>query len=172
MYVPSAPPLDPAKVPEYLARELARISAELRTARRTAYMPTWNGSISDPDIGDGAIRASYCIIGGAWCAVAVRISMGPATTYGSGHWRIGLPAPCVPGYTWQGSALLEDASESRRLVGATHINAEPAHLVTEPTAATYFVVHAHDTSTQVSASVPFTWAAGDQLIANISYPIA
>lgn len=56
----------------------------------TAYTPTWNGSGSDPVIGDGTITGRYKRIGTSVFFTA-QITLGASTTVGTGFYSVGIP---------------------------------------------------------------------------------
>jgi hypothetical protein len=57
----------------------------------TPYTPTWTAVTTNPAIGNGTISGQYMKIGRT-CVVVFQVTMGTTSTYGSGFWRIGLPA--------------------------------------------------------------------------------
>lgn len=57
----------------------------------TSYTPTWAGSGSAPDIGNGTIAGAYKLLG-KLLFVRIRVVMGSSTTYGSGTYFFTLPA--------------------------------------------------------------------------------
>lgn len=127
----------------------------------TDYVPTWDGSTTDPVIGNG-------VFGGQWIRSAqsglvhfrVRGTMGSTSTYGSGFYTVGLPATPAPlpaGTLYLTAyGIVVDTSGASRIpvladpFGGGIVLAVPSGGVWSPT-------------------VPFTLANGDWIIINGFY---
>lgn len=74
----------------------AQMNAEIRDAVTgvqaawTAYTPTWTAATTNPVLGNGSIDAATQRIGKN-LLLAISLTMGSTTTYGSGQWRLTLP---------------------------------------------------------------------------------
>lgn len=129
--------------------------------QQNPYSIAWTAATANPAIGNGTILSGY-VIRGSWVTATVRIVMGTTTTFGTGAYSFSLPIPCRAGYSWNGSALLNDSSAALFYLGTSHINAESA-------VASTFSIYPN-AGTVLAPTSPFTWASSDQLLATISYP--
>lgn len=121
----------------------------------SSYTPTWTGLSSNPSLGDGTITGSYSIHDGL-CSILIDLEMGSTTTFGTGSWNFSLP------FTARSSGL----GSVRALDSGT------AWFVGTSLAAGNVVdVTFNNTANQASATIPFTWAAGDRLQIFVSYPV-
>lgn len=120
----------------------------------TTYTPSWTAVFSNPVLGNGSLTGAYTQTGKRVMFWA-RITIGSTTTFGSGPWLLSPPVPPANspwGWTWMGRAW--DASGTASyLVQATSFYG--GLLVDSTTAG--------GPARSVNGSVPFTWAAGDQL---------
>lgn len=158
-YKPSPAPLGRHEaMPEYVGRELQRLSDVLSEGRARAYSPTWKGSVSDPAIGDGTLIGWFCDVAGL-LVVSVQLTVGASTSTGSGEWRFGLPKPASAGPAWIGAALALDANTNTRAVGAARIDS----------GGSYCTVETHGVTSKVAATSPWTWAVSDQLWITLGY---
>lgn len=57
----------------------------------TSYTPTWTGATTNPVIGNGTLAGFYQRRGD-WLQVAIEVTFGSTTTYGSGLWYFALPS--------------------------------------------------------------------------------
>lgn len=64
------------------------------TAAWTTYTPTWTGSVSNPDIGNGTLEGAY-LLAGKVLFFRLHMVAGGTTTFGSGSWTFGLPGGIV-----------------------------------------------------------------------------
>ena len=123
----------------------------------TAFTPSWTGTVTNPVIGDGTLAAAYRL-DGKTLHLRYEIIMGSTTTYGSGTWGLSLPS----GFTSVASrrqliaAHSADASTSLRYSGVLLLGG----------GATLFSPISLGSGTgNVTATVPFTWAQNDVLVA-------
>lgn len=133
------------------------------------YNPTWAGSGSNPAIGDGTLTAKYTPRGKK-CVVEISVTMGAGTTYGTGNWSFSLPiAAANVGLLYLGVGLATDSSASSAryplLVAVT-----PA--VSTTAVSIIMVMTAGGTASNLTPSVPFTWASGDTLRLQFEYEVA
>lgn len=72
----------------------AQVAAQFNQllAAPTAYTPTWTASTTNPTIGNGTITGEWWTIGNKFLRVVITITVGSATTVGSGNYSIGLPS--------------------------------------------------------------------------------
>jgi hypothetical protein len=128
----------------------------------TAYTPTWTASSVNPAIGNGQIDAGYRRTSESDLVVYEgRLLTGTTTTYGTGFWLMSIPVAASSGSTNRsvlvGQALDVGSGLAHPIVGRIFAGA----LVFNGTA-----------GTSVSATVPITWATGDELRWSITYEAA
>ena len=75
---------------------------------QSIYTPTWSSSGTLPVLGNGSITAKYHQAGNL-VAVAINLTMGSSTTYGTGYWRFSLPVISNAAFHWLGSGIATDA---------------------------------------------------------------
>jgi hypothetical protein len=127
----------------------------------TAYTPAWTAATTNPSIGTGTVSGEHFESGGV-CHVAVRLSMGATTTYGSGNWALGLPFPAAN--------IVERTGSGRALDSGTQFYQASSSI--QPGASVMEVLVGGSASNLVNATTPFTWAGGDYLLIAAAYPIA
>ena len=138
-------------------------SAETNQVDRplASYAGTWTGSGSNPAIGNGT-SYFFSVREGRNVTVYAGATMGASTTYGTGTWRFSLPEPCSGSVNCIGTAVMYDATSTRYYGGIALLAA----------GGTYLTVVADDSTTgEVTATNPFTWASGDFIRAQITYPV-
>lgn len=136
------------------------------TQQIAAYTPVWTGATANPAIGDGTIAGRY-VLRGKLCRVSINVTMGAGTTYGTGAWSFSLPFPAASGVgvNWFGFAALFDTSTGQR-------SDRNVAVMQGATAVGQFVPQADgSTATTITATVPFTWAAGDILAITAEYEV-
>lgn len=124
----------------------------------TTYTPSWTSSGTTPAIGNGTLAGRYRRSTGSDLVIAeVRVLWGTTTTNGTGVFFFSLPftahadADDLSGGSWFGNDLsAQDYSGAAKLESTT----------------TFRLVR--DTGS-VAATVPFTWANGDNLRAQVIY---
>lgn len=126
----------------------------------TSYTPTWQGSTTNPVLGNGTLVGSFARIGKT-VHYRIVLTMGSTTTYGSGSWSLLLPSlPVVSrqrhttdlldssaGGPWSGSAVLSGGRITLFVPGATAGVADRA----------------------VTPTIPFTFAVGDVITVTGTY---
>ena len=124
-----------------------------------AYGPLWTGA-TNPVVGLGSLTGQYTVTG-KLCTCMISITMGSNTTYGTGTWKLSLPIPM--------------AGTSFSAVGQVYALDSNAGFVYTPVAriaaATGVLSMAINGAADVTPTVPFTWAVGDQLDLEIAYNI-
>jgi len=124
----------------------------------TYYAPAWSASTTAPTLGNGTLVGAY-LVAGKTVYLRMRLQIGSGTSPGSGAWSFSLPADAAPAFIqtmqgfcasadgtarWPMSAFLTTANGVERMGVSNNI---------------------------VGASVPFSWAAGDQLVLTGAYEI-
>lgn len=130
----------------------------------TSYSPSWTAATSNPAIGNGTITGAYTRVGKFvqfWAAV----TMGSTTTYGSGQWRLTLPATPT-GQLWNFVVTYRDDSLAARYSGnAIWSTSGYVELFAPATTA-------GNADRSVSSTVPFTWANLDNVFVHGTYSAA
>lgn len=116
----------------------------------TAYTPTWTSSGTAPALGNGTLTGSY-IRSGKFVVATALLIMGSTTTYGTGSYRISLPAGLTSARNYQaGSLYMVDTGTAQKAGGVyTYTDGTNVELVAS--------------TAVVSSTVPHTWANGDYL---------
>jgi len=123
------------------------------------YTPTWTGSVSNPDIGNGILAGKWQRFGRR-VSLDIQVTMGSGTTFGSGTYTFGLPpgVPAPGAGNSIGVARFFDSGTIIRtgicVVSSTGITCE-----------------ADSGTGAASNTVPFTWANGDKLWLNAVYDL-
>lgn len=120
----------------------------------------WTATTTNPAIGNGTITAYYKQIGKT-VHFRGRILMGSTSTFGSGSWRISLPA-AARDTIYGGAAFCFDSS--------TTANQQIATMTFSST--TLAKVFAAGAGTVVDATTPFAWASADVLAWDMVYEAA
>ena len=133
----------------------------------TAYTPTWTAATTNPSIGNGTLVGRYTQIGKT-CILVIGLTMGSTTTYGSGNWSFSLPktAKNTTGIVFYGVAHIRNsgtANYERIAQISPVISTTVINLFNDPTQGS--------NSSNISATVPFTWGDGDALGIEITYEI-
>jgi hypothetical protein len=138
------------------AEDFAGLAA-INTAWVT-YTPAWTSTGTAPAIGNGTLEGRYLHAGKLMC-VTGRIVMGSTTTFGTGLYSMSMPSglPADSSVLYSGSGLVLDSS-------APTANGPCAVRFDGGSAVRFYAAGG-----QVGATVPFTWANGDQLIWQITY---
>ena len=154
-------------------RSLEREGERLQRWERPAYIwkaytPTWTADTTNPAIGNGTLTGRYNVIGKLYTYVH-GIVMGSTTNYGSGNWAFSLPinAVNIAGINFYGVAHLRKVGVANyeRIAEIVPVNSVSViNMFTDPTQGS--------NSTNISATVPFTWDDGDAFRFEITYEIA
>ncbi|MCG0061746.1 hypothetical protein L0F81_00330 [Streptomyces tricolor] len=128
----------------------------------TVYAPTWTAS-TNPSLGNGTLNGRYFKLGRLVVA-EVTLFPGSTTTYGSGSWAFSLPVTSATKSTTSlVLARMFDQSASANYPGSGQIGSNDT--------AARFIAAAGNTA-NVSATSPFTWAAGDECRITMVYESA
>ena len=133
-----------------------------------AYTPIWTAVTTNPSIGNGTLAGRYNVIG-KLCTYVLGLVMGSTTNYGSGNWAFSLPINAVntAGINFYGVAHLRNggiANYERIAQIAPYLSTSVINLFIDPTQGS--------NSTNLSATVPFTWDEGDSIGFEITYEVA
>lgn len=115
----------------------------------TAYTPAWTTTGTAPSLGNGTLTgAAYTF--GKLRVFRIAFTAGSTTTFGTGTWSFSLPAQSAHSFVALG-----------RIVDAGPGTWYPLQAVNDALASTVTLTHTNMTA--VTATVPFTWATGDQI---------
>ena len=133
-----------------------------------AFTPTWSAATTNPSIGNGTLAGRYVQIGKT-CVLVIALTAGSTTTFGSGNWSFSLPktAKNTSGIIFYGVAHIRKsgtANYERIAQISPVISTTVIKLFNDPTQGS--------NSSNISATVPFTWGDGDSLGFQITYEIA
>ena len=131
----------------------------------TTFTVNWTGSGSNPAIGNGSMTGKYVKINKVVHG-QILISMGSTTTYGGGLWFFDFPVPAtnVFNYSIIGMAAFWDNSASQNFIG---------FVVPNGTSTTKMQVAVTGAGgTDVTPTVPFTWAVNDRFNLQFTYEAA
>lgn len=123
---------------------------------------TWEGTTTDPVIGNGVLTSSI-IRKGRMVTVSINVTMGTTTTFGTGTYFFQLPAAytnLVAIQSAMGQALFQDTGTTFR-VGASRIN----------TGQNTIQMFTEGGTNVVGPAIPFTWQQTDVMWVTISYYI-
>ncbi|MGH3659016.1 MAG: hypothetical protein ACRDUA_20375, partial [Micromonosporaceae bacterium] len=134
-----------------------------RTQTWATYVPTWTAVTTNPTLGNGVLQGRW-MRSGSTVRVQVYLRMGSTTTYGSGFWRFALPSAVthrtIPGTAMAhavGTAMFRDNSATNHQDGGCLIDTTGSlALIKDDT---------------VRNTFPWTWAVGDELLAQIEYEV-
>jgi hypothetical protein len=135
-------------------------AAAVKQEAWTTYTPTWTASGTAPVKNNGTITGKYIQIGKTVHYI-IYFSAGSTTTYGTGTYAFSLPVTAendVVSYT--GSAYLLDS-------GTSHYS-----VVSRITAGASTVVLYNQSSQQIGATNPFTFAQNDRIDISGTYQVA
>lgn len=116
----------------------------------TAYSPSWTSLGTQPSLGNGTLTGAYQKIGRT-VLFKISLTAGGTTTFGTNVYLFSLPfASADPGLSPHGTACIQDSS-------AGQFNRH-ALLWTATT-----VLLQAEAGTNVTNTVPMTWASGDKV---------
>lgn len=118
----------------------------------------WGAASVAPSLGNGNLFRTVDVAEGI-CHCTFTLDIGSTTTTGTGSWTFSLPYQAKTSAV--GSAWLLDAGTAH-YVGVTKI--QPGAFSCE--------VFTNGAVAPIQSNIPFTWVAGDKLLASISYPIS
>ena len=122
----------------------------------TAYTPTWTGSGSNPVIGTGTIKGRFKRFG-KWGIAEGLIAADGTTTFGTGTYSISLPA----GWSFENTASIIQARGNGYVFDNSTTTTYVGYV--QYATATTFTIRTHAATTQISATVPMTFATLDQI---------
>lgn len=140
---------------------------EYQASSRVAYTPTLTAATTNPTMGTAAIRAGvYSIIPGPYCLAQFWVQFGTSgASPGSGAYSVSLPftaADTMGGvFPAVGTCMVRDVSGGTTNDGSLFIPAST------PAVCQLFI----STVGTASNVVPWTWANGDWMTGNITFPI-
>lgn len=127
-----------------------------------SYPAAWTASTTNPVVNNGALVGRWTRLPNRTVVVSVRLATGSSTTYGSGTYVFSLPLPTA-------DDIVEYIGSARLSAGATYIgqvtvgpNSSSCNL-TFPTAAT------PATASNMTPTLPATFASGHILRFNLTY---
>lgn len=125
-----------------------------------SYTPTWAASSANPALGNGTLAGAYSR-NGRTITATFSVVGGSTTTWGTGAFRLGLPAPVrnSTGVIKTGSGLIVDASAPLRFAVVTE--GSPGD--------SYMTMDGYNMAGQVANTAPFTFATGDQIYGQLTY---
>lgn len=120
------------------------------TAAMTAYVPTWEGSITNPNIGNGTLAGSY-EQHGKWVIFEVHFIFGGTSANGTGTYYWGLPV-AADSTNWLFSAKVLDSGTKHYVCVASLQNT-----------ARFAIYNEGNTGSGMTNNTPITWAPNDTL---------
>lgn len=136
------------------------ISRPIYESNCNTYTVTWAGSTTNPVIGNGTIAGMYQITGRI-AYTSLRVVCGSTTTYGSGTYTFTIP--------FSTATITNMAFDC--MVAAQDISAGTLYTGSVPVSGATIWPFTHGT-TQMSPTVPFTFANTDRITITFQYPIA
>lgn len=125
------------------------------------YQPDWRAPTTDPAIVNGDLRGRYLRIG-RFVKVNIQLTAGSSTTFGSGDWTFSVPFTSASyGFKYTGSAYLLDSGTTNS-IGISLLDSDSDVLS----------IYINSNASALDASVPWTWASGDELSVELSYETA
>jgi len=136
------------------------ISRPIYESNCNTYTVSWVGSTTNPVIGNGTMAGMYQIAGRNAYA-SIRVVCGSTTTYGSGTYTFTLPfsTATITNMAFNAMVTAQDLSAGTLFTGVAPVS----------TATIFPYTHS---ATQMSPTVPFTFANTDRIIISFNYPIA
>lgn len=145
------------------------------SARSAAAWVSYTPTTVNFGLGNGTNASRYLLVGKT-LDVVVAFKFGTTSTYGASPWRVSLPAGAVPffdtlfissGHSRGWASLYDDSAATQKYwQGQVFIlNGTATPLGVRFGSATT------GTNTEVSSTVPFTWATGDELIMRARFEV-
>ena len=122
-----------------------------------AYTPGWNGSITNPSIGNGILSGKY-VLAGDMVSFLIFLQMGSTTSYGAGYYNFTIPFSCN---------LLGGLVNYRILDNGVGYASGIARIEGGSTLIIYFYTPSNRFA--ITPTSPQTWATGDVLVISGSY---
>jgi hypothetical protein len=123
------------------------------TGAQTAYTPAWSSTGTQPALGDGTLTGFY-LQSDKWIAMQTFLTIGSTSTFGTGFYQISLPKTPVRSGQLLIAQVLDSSASSIRWSGAACITS----------VGTVGMRISVSDGALVGATVPITFATGDQLI--------
>jgi hypothetical protein len=131
------------------------------TGAWTSYTPTW----SNLTVGNGSLIAKYCLIGKV-VFVTIELRFGSTTSI-SGFVNVTMPIVPIASVQGLSNIIYEDAGIGFRSgTAALYAFNNTAYLAALNTSGTY------GTSSDINATVPFTWTTNDGIYFSACYEVA
>jgi hypothetical protein len=118
---------------------------------------TWTATTVAPAIGNGALTSNYDVVNGL-CHYTISLTAGSTTTFGTGEWLFSLPIPSTGPAV--GSVWALD-SGTAYYIGACKVSA-----------GSNLGCYTNNNGSSFSPTIPFSWAANDELLITLTYPIS
>lgn len=116
----------------------------------SAFTPTWTAATTAPVLGNGTLQGRWAQ-SGKLAFFHIKLTLGSTTTKGSGRWGFGgLPVGRANPLSAV-SAFAEDVGGTGRWGGAAQVDGSGVFSI-------------NFGNSEVTATVPFVWAAGDLLV--------
>lgn len=130
------------------------------------YTPSWTATVVAPSIEDGTL-VGYHMRAGRLIHFRIVLTGGASTDFGGGPWVLGLPvdAAATSGRLWVTGTARDDSASNDYLIGGIIPGGPTLNLRTLPATA-------GNSLTNLNATTPFTWAAGDTLTISGTYEAA
>jgi len=125
------------------------------SAAWTAYTPSW----TNVTVGNGTVLARYRLLGPKTVLASTTLTLGSTSSVGSGGAYMSLPVAASSGSVTNsllGSCGFQDSSAGAWRAGGAFKNSTNVRLILAD-------------GTNLSATVPWTWATGDIITVNLSY---
>lgn len=130
------------------------------TAGAQSYTPTWEGTSSNPTLGNGTLVARYAKVG-KLVQFEIELTIGSTTTFGAGSWSFTLPVPAASALNQPvGDAYVGDFSAGSRGLLCAVLSGGKVFPVAMSDA---FV------QTNTTPTYPWTWATSDFIYVSGSY---
>jgi hypothetical protein len=137
---------------------LATLSAAfpLGTGAYTPYTPVWTAGASATTLGNGTLTGAYTKVGRT-VRYRITLTWGSTTSAPAGAWLFTLPSAAVS-TGWSGGARILDASPSAQYYRHAFLNSSTQVALSDAAPSTF-----------VQATVPITFAVGDQTLISGHY---
>lgn len=134
----------------------------------TSYTSSWTAVTTNPVIGNGTIEAAH-MTAGKLVAFRIKVTMGSTTTYGSGGYRLSLPAGAATGmeFSTLACSAFDTSASANFPCAAQFLSGSPTLLGMRA-----FPGTAGNAYSQMAAATPFTFATGDVIAVTGVYEAA
>lgn len=128
----------------------------------TSYTPAWTAASVNPTLGNGTLTGHYTKRGRE-CTVRLRLTVGSTTTFGTGIYYFSVPFIPSSTIAGTGTAWIIDSGTATFVGRVASLTDGTARIA---------VFTPGTPGGQISPTVPMTWANGDSLDLQITYPTA